>query len=386
MAFRKTKIEPTQSITNYQLKQQATQDKSVIRREFDLSEEYDSVVAVFVGDWHIGTVDFDLEGAINVLEYTLRTPNAVMFCLGDMLNTAILNSVSDMFEDIAYPQEQWQLFVDLFHQVAEQNKLAVLHTGNHERRVTKQTGLDPVLQAAVAIDEKDAHAPFHAETTIKIKCTQSPTGYFEIPLVTHHGDGGNPELFSDINKDTLVNAMGHTHNFQVWNKTLLTHDHVSNKHIKKEELEIMIAANGGGLYGNAKGWKKIHKVPYLALDLTTTLNPRYDYYKNSDYTEPLIVLASRSFNILSKANTADKEELIKVAERQIEKNKKATQIKILAKMQEIIELLENYGLEATEDVKRAITKKIIASAKNKPQTKSQTLSPEKFTDEDDLER
>ena len=51
--------------------------------------------------------------------------------------------------------------------------------------------------------------------------------------------------------------MGHTHNFQVWTKTLLTYDQVSHRNIKKEELEIVVAANGGGLYGHAKGYKKI---------------------------------------------------------------------------------------------------------------------------------
>ena len=78
-----------------------------------------------------------------------------------------------MYEDIAYPQEQWQLFVDLFKQVADQNKLAVIHTGNHERRIQKKAGIDPVAQAAAAMQVEDRHAPFHAETTIKIKCNQN---------------------------------------------------------------------------------------------------------------------------------------------------------------------------------------------------------------------
>ena len=375
MAFKKTSVEQTEAIASYKAKQDTTQNKTVVKRQIDLSGQYDSVVAVFVGDWHIGTIDFDMDSAIDILEYTLRTPNAVMFCLGDMLNTAILNSVSDMFEDIAYPQEQWQIFVDLFRKVAEQKKLAVIHTGNHERRVQKQTGLDPVLQGAIAMNAQEAHAPYHAETTVKIKCPHSPDGSFTIPIVTHHGDGGNPETFSDIDKDTLINAMGHTHNFQVWVKTLLGYDQTTHKNIKKEELEIVLASNGGGLYGNAKGYKKIHKAAYLAIDLTTTPNPRYEYFKHNDYCEQPIVLATRSFNILSKANTKDKEAMIKAAGKQIDASKKATQIKVLGKILEIVELLEQHGLQATEDVKRELTKQIITRSQPKKQEKQQTLHP-----------
>ena len=251
MAFRKSKIEQTEAIASYKTKQEITENKTVVKTEIDLSDQYDSVVAVFIGDWHIGSIDFDIESAMDVLEYVLRTPNAIIFGLGDMLNSAILDSVSDMYEDIAYPQEQWQVFVDLFKQVADQNKLAVIHTGNHERRIQKKAGIDPVAQAAAAMQVEDRHAPFHAETTIKIKCNHSPDGTFTIPVVTHHGDGGNPEAFSDINKDSLINAMGHTHNFQVWTKTLLTYDQLTHRNIKKEELEIVVAANGGGLYGHA---------------------------------------------------------------------------------------------------------------------------------------
>lgn len=384
MAFRKSKIEQTEAIASYKTKQEITENKTVVKTEIDLSDQYDSVVAVFIGDWHIGSIDFDIESAMDVLEYVLRTPNAIIFGLGDMLNSAILDSVSDMYEDIAYPQEQWQVFVDLFKQVADQNKLAVIHTGNHERRIQKKAGIDPVAQAAAAMQVEDRHAPFHAETTIKIKCNHSPDGTFTIPVVTHHGDGGNPEAFSDINKDSLINAMGHTHNFQVWTKTLLTYDQLTHRNVKKEELEIVVAANGGGLYGHAKGYKKIHKAAYLAIDLTATQNPRYEFFKNNDYIEQPVVLATRSFNILSKANTADKEAIIRAATKQIDKNKRATQIKVLAKVKEIVEILKEHGLQATEDVERELTKQIIARSKKVEPIKQQPLAPLHENDNEDI--
>ena len=384
MAFKKSQIQTTDAIASYKTKQETTQNKTVVKNPIDLSDQYDSVVAVFIGDWHIGSIDFDIDSAIDVLEYALRTPNAIIFCLGDMLNSAILDSVSDMYEDIAYPQEQWQVFVDLFKQVADQNKLAVIHTGNHERRIQKKAGIDPVAQAAAAMHVEEKHAPFHAETTVTIKCPHSPDGKFTIPIVTHHGDGGNPEAFSDINKDSLINAMGHTHNFQVWTKTLLTYDHVTHKNVKKEELEIVVAANGGGLYGHAKGYKKIHKAAYLAIDLTATQNPRYEFFKNNDYTEQPVVLATRSFNILSKANTADKEAIIKAATKQIERSKRATQIKVLAKVKEIVEILKEHGLQATEDVERELTKQIIARSKKVDPIKQQALAPLHENDNEDI--
>ena len=54
----------------------------------------------FISDQHIGSSDFDIKGLIQNLEYANRQDNAVVFFLGDAMNTAIIGSKSDPYEDI----------------------------------------------------------------------------------------------------------------------------------------------------------------------------------------------------------------------------------------------------------------------------------------------
>jgi hypothetical protein len=351
------KVEETDSIAKYRVLKETANDDSVTRVPDDLSD-FDTVVAVFVGDWHIGSVDFDLEGAMDVLNYVLKTPNARLFVLGDIMNTAILNSVSNMFEDIAYPQDQWKLFVDLFKQVASQDKIEVIHTGNHERRIAKQTGIDPVSQAATALNEEDRYAPYFGETHLKIKCPNTPSGCFDIPIVTHHGDGGNPEVFTGVNKDTLINAMGHTHNFQTWVKTILNYDEKTGCYYKKDELELVIPANGGGMYGNEKGYSSIYKSPYFALELTTALNPKYDSKQKGNIREPRIVLAKRSLDIMHRPNQYDKDLLIESANKVIVEKQQKTYKKILDNLVDIVNIINADGEDTRKEIINAITKKM----------------------------
>lgn len=367
MAFKKDTITSTPAIENYKIRQEITKDNSVTKIKVDLSKQFDTCVIVFVSDWHMGTVDFDLDGAIEVMNYVLQTPNAQLFCLGDMLNTAILDSVSDMFEDIAYPQEQWQLLVDLFKQVAEQDKLAVLHLGNHERRVSKRTGFDVGKQAGTSLKKEDRYAPFYAETYVRIKCTSEPCGYYDIPIMTHHGDGGNPENHTSMNNKSLINAMGHTHNPQVWVKTLVNYDSDSKTHYKKDELEVVLPAAGGGMYGSAMGMSKIYKSPYFAVEVTTALNPKYLSSLNKDVKEPKTIISSRSINIKKKTDSKLKAKCIKTVNKVIETNKENAKIRLLGKIYDIMDILNEYGDNVCAEAKQAIAKVITTTAVKKTQ-------------------
>jgi UDP-2,3-diacylglucosamine pyrophosphatase LpxH len=351
------KVEETDSIAKYRALKETANDDSVTRVVDDLSN-FDTIVVVFVGDWHIGSVDFDLEGAMDVLNYVLKTPNSRLFVLGDIMNTAILNSVSNMFEDIAYPQDQWELFVDLFKQVASQDKIEVIHTGNHERRIAKQTGIDPVSQVATALNEEDKYAPYFGETHLIMKCLDMPCGCFDTTIVTHHGDGGNPEALTGVNKDTLVNATGHAHVFQIWTKTILNYDEKTGCYYKKIELEVVIPANGGGMYGNEKGYSSIYKAPYFALELTTASNSRYDPKQKGNIREPRIVLAKRSLDIKHIPRQYDKDLLIESANKVIEEKQQKTYKKMLEGLKVIVNIINADSKDAGKEIFNAINKKM----------------------------
>ena len=357
-----TKLQKDENILLYEKKQELINNETIIKNTIDFSESYDTCVLVFTGDWHIGTVDFDIYEAEKVINYVLQTPNAKMLCLGDMMNAAIVNSVSNQFEDIIYPQEQWDVFVSLLKQVAEQGKLVAVHTGNHERRISKDTSLDPMKQAADSLNAPQAHAPYFADTKLVLKCPYSKSGKFSFPLVTHHGDNGNPEKNASIDNDSLVNAIGHTHNF----KSYITTKTIRGK--KRDILNIVIPALAGGNYGYQKGYKPIHKEAYHAIEVTAVLNPLYDR-ENPNSKEAPIILSTKSIPILTQATTDSRQKTIKEGMKVIDKKVRAYKAIYFKRIAELIDILEKCNVEISQDLKNAVTKKIIEEAKK--------LSPEK---------
>lgn len=72
----------------------------------DYSDKFDTLQVCFISDTHIGSSDFDIKGLVDNLNYADSQENAVIFFLGDGLNTAIVGSKSDTYEDVLNPQEQ----------------------------------------------------------------------------------------------------------------------------------------------------------------------------------------------------------------------------------------------------------------------------------------
>lgn len=368
------------TINSYELKQHTTNDNGVLKRNIDLSDDYDTCVLVFIGDWHIGTVDFDINEAIKVINYVLQTPNARLLCLGDMMNTAILNSVSNMFEDIAYPQEQWKVFVSLLKQVANQQKLVVIHTGNHERRIGRNTGMDPVEQAASALDAQETHAPYYADTCLTLKSHYTKSGKYAFPIITHHGDSGNPENNATINQESLINGIGHTHTFKAYTKTKIIINK-NGKRVKKDELNIVIPASGGGQYGYEKGYRPLNKCPYYAIEVTSVENPLYDS-SNPSNMQQAVILATKSISILSQAPTENKQNCIKQGMKVIDKGVKDAKALYIQKLFEILEIFESCGAEIDQKLKTALARQIIKDAKSKKSGSPTKNSPKKIGSSD----
>ena len=373
------KVKNDENINSYRQKQTFSNDYGVKTCNVDLSDKYDTVVLVFIGDWHIGSVDFNIDEAMKVLNYVLQTPNAKLIGMGDMMNTAILNSVSNMFEDIAYPQEQLNVFVSLLKQVAKQDKVIWIHSGNHERRIDKNTGINPVEQATQALGIPHSYAPCFADTSITLKCPYTKSKKHTFNLVTHHGDSGNPETNASVNQESLINAIGHKHVFQSSIKSKIIIDK-NGKRVRKDELNIILPASGGGQYGYEKGLKPISKSPYYALEITTVLNPLYDK-KNLYNMQPPIVTVTKSIPILSSGTYTLKDECVKESVKIIDKNIQNIKPKVYGKFLEIIEILEQTGLDIDKEIKAKVVKLILDEADNK-KSQHKINNPQKIESND----
>ena len=259
----------TESLKGYLDRQQHLSDESVSVRSIDESDRFDTLVLVYISDLHIGTPDLDLNWLVEVVEYVMNTPNAKVLLLGDLLNTAILNAVSNMFEDLAYPQEQWQIAVDLFSGLAKQNKIITICAGNHERRVHRQTGIDITGQFATAIKAQDSYAPYYANRKIILKSKDSKSGKFTLPIVTHHGDGvsdiAGVKKLQDIDSGSYINTVGHLHRQQMRVRSMQYYDPSTGKKYKKSVLDVILPSAGGGYYAKEKIFFSHHNATFFCI-------------------------------------------------------------------------------------------------------------------------
>lgn len=357
-----SKLNLTEGLKNYQEKQRATKDESVLTGTVDESSKFDTAVLVYISDLHIGTFDLDINWLIEVTNYVLNTPNAKVLLLGDLLNTAILNAVSNMYEDIAYPQEQWQIAVDLFSSLSAQNKIIAICAGNHERRVYKQTGIETLRQFAHAIDAEKVYAPYYANIDLILKCADSPTGSFTIPIVAHHGDGvGNisgVKKLQDIDSGSYINTVGHLHREQLLIRGMPYYDPVTNTKRKKAVLDVILPSAGGGYYAKEKMLQVNYKSPYLALEVTAVKNPRYEKFKNADWQEEEIIPAVRTIPIMQAADTAQKNKYIKTANRIIAQKEKELNHDFLLKLNDLLRWMKEQGVDITSSVRAALKQEI----------------------------
>ena len=319
-------------------------------------------IAICLGSKRVFTFDLDINWLIEVTNYVLNTPNAKVLLLGDLLNTAILNAVSNMYEDIAYPQEQWQIAVDLFSMLSKQNKIIAICAGNHERRVYKQTGIETLRQFAHAIDAEGVFAPYYANLDVVLKCADSPTGKFTIPIVAHHGDGvGNisgVKKLQDIDSGSYINTVGHLHREQLLVRGMPYYDASTGKKYKKAVLDVILPSAGGGYYAKEKMLQVNYKSPYLALEVTAVKNPRFEKFKNSEWAEEEIIPAVRTIPIMQAADTAQKNKYIKTANRIIAQKERELNQEFLTKINDLLKWMREQGIDITNSVRTALKQEI----------------------------
>ena len=107
-----------------------------------------------IHDLHYGNECFDAHRWNELATMILSKPNRFVVFVGDLMETAIPNSKSDMFTQTATPKEQQEFVESVFHQFADRT-LAIVD-GNHEQRAARQCGLFPLYSAAciARLDEK----------------------------------------------------------------------------------------------------------------------------------------------------------------------------------------------------------------------------------------
>lgn len=164
-----------------------------------------------LGDVHKGSPNYQRSKWLEWIAYLTNTPNTSLLGTGDFFNSALRNSVSDVYEEEGtLPLHKRELALEL---EPIRDRVDVLVKGNHENRVTKLTGDCPLSDVAWKLE-----VPYASSAV----CVVYQVGEVEYTVYLRHGTGSGRAgaQAARMEREALVIVAdvyvnGHTHRQQV---------------------------------------------------------------------------------------------------------------------------------------------------------------------------
>jgi len=122
-----------------------------------------------LSDVHYGSQYCDVKLISRQLAYVADNPYAFIILGGDWCESVLRSSVGDIYQQVGTPQDQRDWCIEMLYPIKD--KILGSTTGNHERRITNDTGID------ISKDIADA-----------LSCPYDPDGLW---LKISFGDGNN---------------------------------------------------------------------------------------------------------------------------------------------------------------------------------------------------
>lgn len=221
-----------------------------------------------MADLHIGDAHCDYKGILERLEHIKNTPNAYVILDGDLMDTAIANSVGDTYGASLQPMEQLKHCVKLFEPIKD--KILAVLTGNHENRVYKTDGIDITQLMCSQLGLQDRYSPTTALLFVRFGLNKA-IGHGRRQLYTiyvTHGAGGGRKEGGKINRladlggivDADIYVMGHTHMPAILKEGFYRVSGSNSSIALVDKLFVNTAASlDYGGYGDAQGFKPASK-------------------------------------------------------------------------------------------------------------------------------
>lgn len=163
-----------------------------------------------IGDVHIGAKNHHSRMWQKWLGFLYAKPNASLLGTGDFLNTAILGSKSDVYDEKMTVGEAKRLLIDQLRPLADAGRIDALMPGNHEDRITRAIGDCPIRDVADALKVPyvDAAGMFLYRV-----------GKVQYRVFLRHGTGNGQSMAALTKGRSVIPAdlylTGHTHRQQV---------------------------------------------------------------------------------------------------------------------------------------------------------------------------
>jgi predicted phosphodiesterase len=204
----------------------------VIRRDYSHLEQ----LHVYpLGDVHLGAKMHDAERWADWLRWLTDTPNVSMIGTGDFLNSALKDSVSDVYEETMNVGDAKRLLRRQLAPLAE--RIDVMVPGNHEDRITKATGDCPIKDVCDVLE-----VPY-AEAAVMLAVVVGDQEYL---IYLRHGTGSGRSLAS-MEKAALVTdadiyLSGHVHQQVVFPSDWFRLDRETYKMVRRHRYHVVSAS------------------------------------------------------------------------------------------------------------------------------------------------
>lgn len=186
----------------------------------DFPAEWDHATIYPLADLHIGD-PHALSGLIGErFSMIEKDPNGLVILNGDLLNTALKNSVSDVYSEKLSPMAQITRLVEILEPIKD--KIIGATTGNHENRVYRMDGVDIMRLVCRELGIEERYDPCGVLIFLRFGRKRSHHGGEMLQCYTiysTHGSGGGrkegakairlADMASIIDADIYVHS--HTH-------------------------------------------------------------------------------------------------------------------------------------------------------------------------------
>lgn len=170
-----------------------------------------------IGDLHIGAKNCNIGKIKGILDAILNDPYKYCILLGDLCDTGLKNSKTDIYESSMSISEQLVTVEKLLLPLVNKNKILAMTSGNHENRVTKEVGID--FSRVIAQDLGIEH--LYRKEIAFLKLRVNPKQGYHYPVysfaITHGAGGGNVafinknQQFGNLIEGVDCLITGHTH-------------------------------------------------------------------------------------------------------------------------------------------------------------------------------
>jgi predicted phosphodiesterase len=234
----------------------------------DFSNDWPQANIYTLADLHVGdshAVYAEVERRINEV---IQDPYGLCILNGDLMNTALKTSVSDIYGETLSPMQQIRKMVDLLRPIS--GKIIGITTGNHENRVYRNDGIDIMRIACRELGIEDKYSPEGILIFLRFglrnghdRKRDRPSAQWYTIYATHGSGGGRKEgakairladMASIVDADIYIHSHTHLPMLMKQRYYRMSPGNCSVKSVERLFVNTGAALDYGG-YGQAQEFK-----------------------------------------------------------------------------------------------------------------------------------